>query len=81
MKRTTQLRKVGNNIPALKGQRKNKNKFHELKLQRLQKKQEQMEAEINTNNAEIVSLKQQNQTDPTLDDVNPDLYDSAGDRS
>lgn len=33
MKRSNQLRKPGNNIPCPKGQRKNKNRFHELKQQ------------------------------------------------
>jgi len=34
MKRTVQLGKSGNNIPAAKGKQKNKHRLHELQLQR-----------------------------------------------
>lgn len=56
MKRTVQMAKLGANIPRPKGQRKNKNRFHELRLTRLQKKQEQMEAEVAANNAEVIHV-------------------------
>lgn len=46
MKRSGELRKPGNVIPSAKGRQKNKHIFHELKLQRAQKLQEQMEARL-----------------------------------
>lgn len=46
MKRSNELRKPGNNIPSPRGQQKNKHRFHELRLQRAQKLQEQMETSL-----------------------------------
>ncbi len=47
MKRTVQMAKPGNNIPAPRGKQKNKHRFHEIQFQRLQNEQVNMETEIN----------------------------------
>jgi len=55
MKRTVQLAKLGANIPAPRGQQKNKHRFHELQFNRLQEKQKKMEAEVNQEIANVNS--------------------------
>lgn len=47
MKRSAELGKPGNNLPSARGKQKNKHRFDELKLQRLQAKQIKMETEFN----------------------------------